>query len=375
MSERRSNIELLRVLSMLMIIFHHLAAHGVQHSLDADRYALWLSGSSINKAVVALAVPGGTVGVAIFFMISGYFQSYTSRINFRKIVRILLQTSFYGIFCILIYLVAKFAAGYPFAEISSGLFSFFGRALFIPATGGIWWFVSVYLYLQILAPLLNTAMDRLNQQGQAVLLLLAWFFLYAADSVFSGILFSLQKGIVFYLFGSFLRRNVKVDRIRSKRFYLLLLFGISWIAETVLWYFNTLDEYRHLTDAKHQIFTVLRSGLINSVTVVVCGLSILLFFLCTEIHSALINRLASATLGVYLLHENTVMRSLIWRGLLKVDSVQYHSVWFPLTSVISVIIVFIVCSLLESARMRLLEPPLSAGVRRYLDNIGQRFMI
>lgn len=72
---RQSNIELLRIAAMLMIVGHHMAVHGIYHvTAGENAYSVYSMGTQLNKAFTSLFAPGGEIGVAIFFMITGYFQ-------------------------------------------------------------------------------------------------------------------------------------------------------------------------------------------------------------------------------------------------------------------------------------------------------------
>lgn len=62
------------------------------------------------------------------------------------------------------------------------------------------------------------------------------------------------------------------------------------------------------------------------------------------------------TLGVYLLHDSTITRPIIWYVLLKVDTVQYSSVFFPFYALLSIFGVFIFCSIVDLMRMYYIEP-------------------
>lgn len=54
--ERKSNIELLRIVAMFMIVGSHLACHGVQSQLLGNNaYQIWNGGSEINKILAILA--------------------------------------------------------------------------------------------------------------------------------------------------------------------------------------------------------------------------------------------------------------------------------------------------------------------------------
>lgn len=94
-SARQSNFEFLRIVAMLMIVASHLAVHGVQHVLEpAAKYAAYATGSFWNKAFVCFLLPGGEIGVALFFMITGYFLCSAKRISVRRTV---FEAAFYSI--------------------------------------------------------------------------------------------------------------------------------------------------------------------------------------------------------------------------------------------------------------------------------------
>lgn len=58
--ERKSNFELLRIISMFMIVGSHLAGHGVQQQFATNgAFVVWNNGSIINKIVTASLIPGG----------------------------------------------------------------------------------------------------------------------------------------------------------------------------------------------------------------------------------------------------------------------------------------------------------------------------
>ena len=75
-NKRQSNIERLRILAMVMIIASHYAAHGIEMlAVEGEAWRRWAEGSLPNRAFTAFLNPGGEVGVALLFMITGYFQT------------------------------------------------------------------------------------------------------------------------------------------------------------------------------------------------------------------------------------------------------------------------------------------------------------
>lgn len=77
MRNRNSNIELLRIIAMLLIVLSHYSIHGLGTDLAY----------SLNLYIADVAGLGGKLGVTIFILISGYYMT-ESRFTARKLARI-----------------------------------------------------------------------------------------------------------------------------------------------------------------------------------------------------------------------------------------------------------------------------------------------
>lgn len=72
---------------MVMIIGHHLVYYGVQEYYDqSGSGVIYSHGSVIKKTICQILIPGGVVGVALFFMISGYLNISIKTENQRKTI-------------------------------------------------------------------------------------------------------------------------------------------------------------------------------------------------------------------------------------------------------------------------------------------------
>lgn len=69
-----------------------------------------------------------------------------------------------------------------------------------------------------------------------------------------------------------------------------------------------------------------------------------------------INKIASATFGVYLIHDSGFGSSIIWNHILKVSEVQFASKYFPLFALLDILIVFSSCVLIDLLRQKFIEP-------------------
>ena len=86
-----------------------------------------------------------------------------------------------------------------------------------------------------------------------------------------------------------------------------------------------------------------------------------------------INALASATFGVYLIHENNIIRDLLWVDWFK--NAQYQESLFLIPySILAVIAVYAVCSLVDLIRITIIEKPCMKMVNRYSDKIAAPFV-
>lgn len=94
-ANRSSNFELLRIFAMLMIVAAHYAGHGIKHVLVPELESAWLSGSLTNRVFTSFLIPGGKIGVGIFFVLTGYFM-YAAQYKINRLAKLFLQVLFYS---------------------------------------------------------------------------------------------------------------------------------------------------------------------------------------------------------------------------------------------------------------------------------------
>ena len=79
--QRQSNIELLRIISILMIVIHHVLVHGIYNSVNNSTLHF------IDSFVI--------YGVNIFLLISGYF---TLNLKWKSVINLFWICSFWKLF-------------------------------------------------------------------------------------------------------------------------------------------------------------------------------------------------------------------------------------------------------------------------------------
>lgn len=352
--KRQSNFELLRVVAMFMIVAHHLCVHGVQQVLMPNvAYKTYFLGSTINKIFVSLLYPGGTIGVALFFMITGYFIVDKEKISVRKVC---LETIFYCLLSVIVFISLQigykyFGIGYPFTEYSIARRAIFAILTLINPIFYTYWFVSTYVILCFLAPALNRILNEINKKGYIVLLLSTWIVLYFIQTCHGSGVANLGRACFFYILGTYFRKYKFA--IKSSVLYFLIAL-ILWAFYSFCAYY--LDGIRATENILKQTAIQMAGGGINCLLTPLCAVSIFIFFLSLNFSNKFINILGSTTFGIYLIHES-VLSSFIWNGIFKVSEV-WVSAYFPLFAILDVTVLFSVCSLIDYIRIRYFEIPL-----------------
>ena len=144
---RRSNIELLRILSMLLIVLHHYAVHG-NVSFSGDDLSF---GRFFHGALMCM----GALGDDIFVLISAYFL-VESPFRLRRLLRLWGEVVFYAVTVTLV--------GWLLAPPSGGVSVKALLSMVAPVLTGKYWFVTAYVMLVLLSPFLNKMLHALTRR-------------------------------------------------------------------------------------------------------------------------------------------------------------------------------------------------------------------
>lgn len=308
---RKSNLELLRIVAIIMIIASHYAVHGVQ-KIAYENVALieWSSGNTVNKLFTSFLTPGGEFGVALFFVITGYFAINKDKLSFSKTFLI---TVFYALVSIVVG-IFLFAIGcsIPYTDANTTM-SLMVKILFTPVTSGSWWYVTAYFVLVLVMPLLNPFIRKLNRNGMFLIFWGGWFFWYCIPFQFSGILLTIQRGLFFYFIGAIIRLVVVQAFENSKKpnLWLLMLFGICWCGFAFCDYYSNVLILGNVHSMVGMVIVKALQIFKSGVTVPIGASTLFLFFNNIHVDSKLINRISRTTFGIYLLHDSPILRPIL----------------------------------------------------------------
>ena len=160
--ERKSNIELLRIISMIFIIWHHYTLHGG---------ILYVNYSNPNKYIAEAIYLLGKVGVNEFILISGYFL-IKSKFKIKKLVKIELQILCYTLLFLILYIVMD-------KHINKKMI----QQTFFPIIFNAYWFMTAYIGMYILSTFINKLIINLNKNEFKLLLIILLIMLSILPSI------------------------------------------------------------------------------------------------------------------------------------------------------------------------------------------------
>ena len=147
-NKREIKFELIRILSMMLIIMTHYCTHGkVTYVLCPNRIIgdfIWVSGNMCLN---------------LFMMLTGYFM-VNGKFKIKKLLNIECQVLFYSIILGLVGIIVD-----PARINMNNILK-----MLLPTTSATYWFVSTYIIIYALSPYLKKLINQLNKKQFKILL-------------------------------------------------------------------------------------------------------------------------------------------------------------------------------------------------------------
>lgn len=336
---RSSNLELYRIICMLMIVAHHYV---VNSGLGGADGVLMQNPESSNSIFLLLFGAWGKTGINCFLMITGYFMC-KSEITVRKFLKLLLQIYLYKL---LIYPILL-CTGYETVS--------FGRIikLLMPFWSISAGFVGCFIIFFLTIPFWNLLIRNMTKQKHALLiglLLLCYTILGSVPTFTIQFNYVTWFGII-YLIASYIRLYPQPVFERRKLWGWLSLVSIVLAFISII----VVNHYSSHDSIFQTHFFLVDCNKIFAVMVAVCTF---LWFKNLNIkYSKVINAIGAATFGVFLIHANSeAMRTWLWKD--TIDVVGHYNLPFEqlvLYSTGVVLAIFIICNLIDQLRIATLE--------------------
>lgn len=354
---RSSNLELYRILVMLLIVAHHYVVNsGLVEVMNQNILSPCTTFYSLFGA-------WGKTGINCFVLITGYFMCM-SQITFRKFLKLLLEVTTYNA----IVLIAFLLCGYkPFSVLSM----IHEVIPLINITDG---FSSCFIVFYLCIPFLNILLNNITKKQHQCLILLLLFIYTVHGSV--PILMSVRMNYVswfsvLYFIAAYLRYYpIKEDNTRFWGYATLISFAISSTGFIVL---NYIQSYFINTPSLNLSFKLVADS--NAFLALTNGITSFMWFKSMNIrNSKLINTIAASAFGVLLIHANSdTMRQWLWQDI--VDCVgHFDTPYYWLYAIGCVLAIYAVCTIIDYIRIKTIETPLLNVTEKVCYWVRDRFV-
>ena len=352
---RNSNLELYRIIVMLLIIAHHYVVNsGLFQVLQEEPL-------NFSSTMMLLFGAWGKTGINCFVLITGYFMC-KSQFTWQKLLKLYLQIVFYtiiiyGVFCI---------TGHERLTAYNIIWKLW------PAKSIASDFTSCFILFYLFIPFLNIFVLSLSRKSHLMLvtLMLLVFSILPTVPLISVSFNYVTWFAVLYFVGSYIRlygfgKSIKHSTWGWISLLLILIASCCIIGMTYIYKMGFIPKF-------YPYFFISDSNKILSLAIAV---SSFMYFKDLRIpHSRLINAIGGATFGVLLIHANSdAMRTWLWRETVDCIGNYKDDVWMTLGYASGcVLIIFVVCAGIDWFRGRFIEPKLLVGTKRLFTPLARK---
>lgn len=324
---------------MMMIVWLHVIRHG-GFLTHFEPYSFY----NVLFHVLDILL---CVAVNVFVLISGYFL-VNQKFRLTKIVPLLIEVWFYS--WISLYVAIKY---FDLPIVSKDAYS-----LLFPISFDQYWFATSYIGLYCTFPILNIIINNVNQRvhgyicASVFIFVSVWEFLVPfANPFFIAHGFSYLWFVCLYFIASYLRRYVSMDKGCKKYLggYLFasLCSAIIWFVVLVLLKGNPLlfgYDVSTYFYGYNQPLTLLASIFLFMAfcNCRICFNSQIIY---------VINKVSPLIFGVYLIHDNNILRFYLW-SFIKDQFINNNSL---IEFIFIGLSIFLLCCLIDLVRKALFD--------------------
>lgn len=353
--ERNSNIEWLRIISMLLIIAFHAVRTVFDNTTDTTGIRFFRE----------FACSWGILGVDLFVIIGSWFMA-GKKLKVRKLISIVFQVFTYVVIYTAVLAVYEYRSAGSIGAAAVNIFRYELHALFDPLWSSCYWFATAYILLMLMSPVLNHILLGTSGKGLKKILILTAFIpvfsQYSTNHVTDIISFA-----YIYLLTGYLKLYGEgiIDKL-AKPWIVIAVSCVFLISRLVL-----TAEYSSV--AMRTIAVLLENTLAMPTrhSLIMLFDAYLVFFCVSKKpprFNGKVNAVAGCTFGVYLFHENnistlpntldTIIHTLQGRGLFT-GGIKFAGEFF-----LMVLLVFIAGTMFEAVRKRALQKPFERHIDR-----------
>lgn len=331
-NKRESNFELLRIISMFMIIFLHFCTfNSILKNIPEFSFKYFIFNGLFYLCLAS---------VNLYVFITGYF-TIESKFKISKLIKLELEVLFYSIgiyFLVVVFGLEKFNYKHFFTDLFPTIFAKY-------------WFITGYVFLYLLSPLINKFVKSLSKKqfDYTIILLFIVFVLIGTINPINRTL-SLSSGysliwmIYLYFVGAYIKLHYNKNDSKLK----LIIIIIGCVAVKLL-LDNFLMNYTHINAIKGIIDN---KYTYNNLFIFIESVCIFLLFRNIRIKSNFVSKIiifiSSSTLAVYLIHMNYDIYLKMWKYINPIQYILNNKIYLCL--LLSLFVIFFGCVLIDKIR-------------------------
>ncbi len=286
--ERNSSVELLKLIAIVFIVLHHAMPTASAYSMEFTAHYIDPNQcvTDIQRLIMLLLRYPGQVGNLIFLTASAWFLLDNDRVDPKKAIRLVADTFTVSV----LFLGAFLLAGYRFSLGETAM-------QFIPVWAHANWYVTCYLLLYLIHPMLNAAVRAISRRSLLVTVLTAAV-IYSGLQVLRPASYYYSNLVGFacvYLMTAYMKLYMPRARASLKFNVTALLIGIGGLAAMVLgtnflglkigWFSDKLTRWNVFMNpfmiviALASLNLAMRRSFVNKKINYLAGLSLLIYII------------------------------------------------------------------------------------------------
>lgn len=361
---RSSNFELMRIISMFMIVVWHFIIHGGVLNKSVGLTNLFFT------AVTAVIY----IHVNSFVLLSGYFN-HDKKFKLSKVIKLNNSVWFYKALIMIIFLI--FGLSLTKMNILHTL---------SPISFNDYWFFTSYLILFLISPILNMVIENCDKFKLRKIIILLFIVVSILPIITLNLFYNAQNGysvsnfILLYFIGAYLNKYpisysyyMKNFSINMKRVIFITLFFFMAILNFLFNYLGNglLGLDSSLTREIGSIFTNAFLAY-NNPLLILQSICYFMLFQTFVFSNKYINKIASASFGVYLLTDNIYVRPWLYNvlGFTK----EVYSIKIVIYIILFSMSIFIVCTIFELLRLKVFDFIYNSKLAIFNRKVYQKFL-
>lgn len=326
--KRNSNIELLRIISMLMIIMHHFYLYGGMNT--CTQIPARLFGEFIYM--------GGKIGAFTFVVITGYY-SCDQVFKVNGVLKTWFAAFSYS-------LIIGSMAVLIFKSYDGGIFDVI--KCFFPVLSNQYWFITAYMGMCFLAPFINFVISKMSNSQLIYLafIMVSMFSVIPTITVlFNPFANTLLIFLTYYVLGALLKKiRINVD---CKMIFLLTgsIFLIFFVHMIGYFVGGKVEKYAHWISGNYSFMIMI---VVIALFKIVSSMKPR-YFKC-------VNKIATSVIGVYLIHDSDFIRDSLWNYVQRIMNYSdKNSAVIVMEILVITILIYAICTCVELIRLFIVD--------------------